>query len=105
MEIKKTTTISGYVVGTLWSEERGYTRSKEYKGDNLTALLAEVEADFNGGKLTARHDLSKQTGARLEVTTISTVVIDGDVFKNEKTNTVTFGDWSEYDEIEMFSLL
>lgn len=91
--MKKSYIVNGYVVGKTWGGTIGGYPSKDYKGDSLPELKAQIKADFESGALDKGFGFEYLLSARLRVMETSVMDIDGDAWTHtERKRDIILGE-------------
>lgn len=95
MEKKYTYSAQGVVYGQYWGGGEGTYAAKKYSEPTIEELRAKIEKDVASGSIDSGMGYQKVLGAVMEITTTTTVEIDGKPFTNEETEIETFGDLTD----------
>jgi hypothetical protein len=88
---------SGYVYGFLWGGGKGAYPARELQADTKKDLLKQANEGLNGS-LDSGMGYESLIGALLEITTITTVEIEGKPFTNEERDIEFIGKLSDKDK-------
>ena len=87
----------GYVYGFLWGGGKGAYPARKLQADNKADLLNQANEGLNGS-LDSGMGYESLIGALLEITTITTVEIEGKPFTNEERDIEFIGKLSDKDK-------
>lgn len=85
----------GLVYGCLWDNSMGSYPSKEVYSENFDELKEMIMSGIDDGSLDSGMGYQQLVGAIMEITTITDIVINDDVYTNKKYQVEYFGELSE----------
>jgi hypothetical protein len=95
MEFQVRYTAKGIVFGNYWGGGKGGYATKRVNGNTLEELLSKAKEMLDDGSLDDGMGYESLIGALLDVSIITTVIIDGKEFTNTEIETHFIGDLSE----------
>ena len=94
-EVKELSTsyiANGYVLGKCWGGGSGSYPARRYSNTDKEALVEEITKDFKSGALDSGFGFESLLAAEMEITTVSSVEIDGKEYTNESVENLTLGE-------------
>jgi hypothetical protein len=89
---------TGIVLGNLWGGGKCAYPSESLEADIKEELIDKAKEMLSDGSLDSGMGHESLIGARLDITTVTTIVMYGKEFINEKQDTVLIGELSEEQE-------
>ena len=83
---------SGFVLGQLWGGGKGGYPTRTFSADSLEELLELNKAALADGSLDSGMGFERLLAAKLNITTETSVVIEGEVFTNKQYDFEYIGD-------------
>ena len=80
----------GIVLGDLWGGGVATYRSKDYQNNDKDKLIATIENALKDGSLDSGMGFEELCGAIMTITTIKTIKIEGETFKNIEFEDIIF---------------
>jgi hypothetical protein len=95
---------TGHILGNLWEDDGfGGYRATPIEADTESELIRIASEKLKDGSLDAGAGFESLLGALLVIEKITTIEIDGDIFTNQKFETVFIGDLTK-DQKEWLSM-
>jgi hypothetical protein len=91
---------SGFVLGDLWGGGSGFYPTKKFSADSLEELLELNKAALADGSLDSGMGFERLLTAKLNITTETSVVIEGEVFTNNQYHHEYIGDEKYIDDLD-----
>lgn len=97
----------GIVLGYCWGGGKGSYEAKRLEADTKENLIQKATNMLNDGSLDGGMGFECLKGALLDITEITTVIIDGKPFINEESEYTSIGNLSEdeYDNLISISCI
>jgi len=86
---------TGLVYGNYWGGGEGAYKALTLKANTIDELLKEAENRVENGSLDSGMGYESLIGAMLDVATITTVEIEGEIFENIKYEIHTVGNFTD----------
>jgi hypothetical protein len=91
---------SGNVLGQLWGRQSAFYPTRTFSADSLEELLELNKAALADGSLDSGMGFERLLAAKLNITTETSVVIEGEVFTNNQYHHEYIGDEKYIDDLD-----
>lgn len=95
LEIKKTYHSTGFVLGNYWGGGQGSYPCTYFESDNLDDLIEQNKLALQNGKLDSGMGYESLIGAKLIITTVSTIIYEGILYTNYETDEQFIGELTD----------